>query len=86
MVWRIDYTETARKQLKKLDRQVARRIVNYMDSRVTASPRELGKPLRGEMGELWRYRIGDTRVLCDIQDGVLVVLVVKLGHRKEVYS
>ena len=86
MAWTINYTDTAKKQLRKLDKQVARKIIHYMDSRVTNEPRTQGKALKGELGELWRYRVGDTRVLCAIQDGSLTVLVVKLGHRKNVYS
>lgn len=85
MVWTISYTDSARKQLRKLDRQVARKILDYMDDRVTQDPRSFGKALKGNLGELWHYRIGNTRVLCDIQDQHLVVLVVKLGHRKNVY-
>ena len=87
MAWTIDYSNTAKEQLRKLDKPVARHIVNYMDERIPTleSPRSAGKPLVGVLGGLWRYRIGDCRVICDIQDGALRVLVVRLGNRREVY-
>lgn len=89
MVWIIKYTESSSKQLKKLDQQTALRILNYMDERVAvlANPRSLGKNLKGpKMGEYWRYRVGDIRVICNIVDGQLTVLVVEIGNRREVYS
>ena len=88
MAWRIDYTETARKQLRKLDRQAALRIVNFMDERIAgqADPRRTGKALAGPLiGTYWRYRVGSYRIVCDIQDGVLCVLVIAIGSRKDVY-
>ena len=87
MAWRIEYAETAKKQLRKLDKVAARRIVDFMDERVAPSddPRELGKALKGSLGDLWRYRVGDFRVFSDIQDGVLTVLVLQIGNRREVY-
>lgn len=87
MAWTIEYAETAKKQLRKLDKVLARRIVDFMDERIARSdnPRELGKALKGSLGDLWRYRVGDYRVLCDIQDGVLTVLVLQIGNRREVY-
>lgn len=85
--WTIEYTATARSQLRKLDKQMARRIVDYMDERVAQleNPRNLGKALTGPMGELWRYRVGDCRVICEIQDDALRVLVVRVGSRDRVY-
>lgn len=87
MAWAIEYAETAKKQLRKLDRAAARRIVDFMDERVATSddPRALGKALKGPLGDLWRYRVGDFRVICDIQDKVLMVLVLQVGNRREVY-
>jgi mRNA interferase RelE/StbE len=83
----IEYAETAKTQLRKLDRPSARRIVDYMDERVATldDPRSAGKPLSGALGGLWRYRIGDYRVICDLQDGQLRVLVVRIGNRREIY-
>jgi mRNA interferase RelE/StbE len=87
LVWKIDYAETAKKQLRKLGKPVARRILDFMDERVAPSddPRAMGKALKGPLGELWRYRVGDYRVICDIQDRVLTVLVLQIGNRREVY-
>ncbi|MFZ1546061.1 MAG: type II toxin-antitoxin system RelE/ParE family toxin [Candidatus Nitrotoga sp.] len=87
MAWTIDYTETAKAQLSKLDKQTARRIVDFMDERVAGreNPRDSGKALTGSLGGFWRYSVGDCRVICDIQDGVLRVLVVQVGNRREIY-
>ena len=88
MVWIIKYTESSSKQLKKLDQQTALRVLNYMDERVAvlADPRSLGKNLKGpKIGEYWRYRVGDIRVICNIVDGQLTVLVIEIGNRREVY-
>lgn len=87
MAWTIKYARTAKDQLRKLDKSVARRVVDFMDERVAASddPRRIGKALKGPLGDLWRYRVGDYRIICDIQDGVLTVLVLQIGNRKEVY-
>lgn len=87
MDWTVDYTDTAKGQLKKLDKQIARRIVDFMDERVAGreNPRDSGKALTGPLGDFWRYRVGDCRVICDIQDGVLRVLVVQVGNRREIY-
>jgi mRNA interferase RelE/StbE len=87
LAWTIEYAETARKQLRKLDKAAARRILDFMDKRVAPSedPRSVGKALKGPLGDLWRYRVGDYRVLCDIQDGVLKVLVLQIGNRRDVY-
>jgi mRNA interferase RelE/StbE len=88
LVWIIKYTESSSKQLKKLDRQTALRVLDYMDERVAvvADPRTLGKSLKGpKMGEYWRYRVGDIRVICNILNGQMTVLVIQIGNRREVY-
>ena len=88
MAWTIDYTETARKQLRKLDQQTARRIVDFMDERIATQedPRNTGKALTGPIfGVYWRYRVGDCRIICDLQDGALCILVIEIANRKEVY-
>ena len=87
MAWTIEYTTTARSQLRKLDRKAARRVLDYIDVRVArlGDPRSLGKALAGPMGGLWRYRVGGCRVICEIRDRALRVLVVRLGHRRDVY-
>jgi mRNA interferase RelE/StbE len=88
LAWKINYTETALKQLRKLDRSTARRLIDFMAERIgpQTNPRAQGKALRGpEFSSLWRYRVGDYRILCDIQDGTLCVLVIEVGHRREIY-
>lgn len=88
MPWIIKYTESAQRQLKKLDKSVALRVLDYMDERVAVlvDPRVAGKNLVGpKLGSYWRYRVGDVRVICDIQDQEVVILVVEIGHRREVY-
>ena len=87
MAWTIDYADTAKGQLRKLDKQVARRIVDFMDARAARleNPRSIGKALTGPLGAFWRYRVGDCRVICDIQDGALRVLVIQVGNRSEIY-
>ena len=87
MVWTVEYTDSALRQLRKLDRRVARRVVEYMDELVAVldDPRRRGKALTGPMGGLWRYRIGRCRVVCEIQDQVLRVLVLRVAGRDRVY-
>lgn len=84
MAWTIDYADTAKKQLSKLDKPTAWRIVDYMDERIAEpeNPRSTGKALTGPLGGLWRYRVGDCRVICEIQDNALRVLVVQIGNRR----
>ncbi|MBW6512217.1 MAG: type II toxin-antitoxin system RelE/ParE family toxin [Desulfuromonadaceae bacterium] len=88
MSWTIEYTRTAETQLRKLDKQVARRILDYLDDNIASleNPRTRGKALSGPLGELWRYRIGDYRVICEIQDNAMRILVVEAGHRKQIYK
>lgn len=87
MAWRIKVTGSAERQLGKLDKQVTRRIINYLRERIStlADPRELGKSLQGPLGEYWQYRVGDYRIIVDIQDSSLVVLVVAIGDRKQIH-
>ena len=88
MAWTISYTATATKQLRNLDRPIARRLIDFMDERIAAQadPRSTGQALRGPLrGAYWRYRVGDYRIICDIQDGALTVLVIEIGNRKEIY-
>lgn len=88
MVWRVEFATPALRELDKLDRHVARRILAFLHDRVLArdDPRGVGQALKGsELGELWKYRIGDYRVIGAIEDSVLRVLVVRVGNRKDVY-
>jgi mRNA interferase RelE/StbE len=87
LAWRIELTETAAKQLAKLDKGDTRRIAAFLRDRLAPldDPRTAGKALQGPLGALWRYRVGDFRLLATIEDDVLRVLVVRVGHRREVY-
>lgn len=88
MAWRIELTATAAKQLGKLDKAQARRITTFLRQRLATldGPRSAGKALTGpQLGSFWRYRVGDYRLICDVQDGVLRILVIEIGHRREVY-
>ncbi len=84
----INYSDKALKSLRKMDKQNARRIVDFMDLRIAVldNPRESGKSLKGELGEFWRYRVGDYRVLCEIRDDELVILAATIGHRRKIYE
>jgi len=88
LAWAIEYDPGALKDLKKLDRQIQREILDYMDERVARAkdPRDFGKPLRASRFGLWRYRVRDYRIICELQERRLVVLVVAVGHRSTVYE
>jgi mRNA interferase RelE/StbE len=87
LAWTIELSRTAEKQIAKLDRQAQETIVRFLRQRLARSenPRQWGKPLQGEKRGLWRYRVGDYRVICDIQDGRITVIVLQVGQRKDVY-
>jgi len=88
LAWTIKVTKSAAKQLKKLDKLVQRRILSFLFHKVENSnnPRRQGKALRGKQGELWRYRVGDYRIICHLEDKSVTVLVLAVGHRKEIYK
>jgi mRNA interferase RelE/StbE len=85
--WQIEITRTAERQITKLSRPAQKAIQRFLRERLlpAENPRQWGKPLRGEKQGLWRYRVGDYRLICDIQDEWVVVLVLEVGHRKDVY-
>lgn len=88
MAWRIEFHPGAEKELSKFDRETARRLVRFLRDRVATleDPRSLGEPLKGpEVGRFWKYRVGDYRLICDIQDERVTILVVRIGHRRDVY-
>ena len=88
MTWRIEFAQSAETALGKLDRQVARRILRFLHERIAPieDPRSIGAPLSGpELGRFWKYRVGDYRAICEIHDNRLVVVVVRVGHRRAVY-
>ena len=88
MAWTIELEAGAVRDLARLGKEPARRIRDYLASRVARlkDPRGLGEAMKGSSSGLWRYRVGDYRVICEILDAKLIVLVVKLGHRKDVYK
>ncbi len=87
MAWTVEIGDVAERQLRKLDRQVQKRILDWLDDRIEGckNTRHFGEPLKGDKAGFWRYRIGDYRVLCDIQNKHVVVLVLTIGHRRQVY-
>ena len=88
MAWKIELSVEADRELNKLDPQHAKRILKFLRARVAnlENPRSLGKPLQGSrLGEFWSYRVGDYRLICKIEDDRLLVLVLDIGHRREVY-
>lgn len=88
MSWVYRFDERALKELKKLGRPAQIEILAYLDKRVAGkeNPRRFGKALRGNLAGLWRYRVGDYRILCQIKEGQLLILVISVGHRKNVYE
>ena len=86
-MWRLEFSKRADKQLSKMDPGVRRVIVSWLLKNIDGcdDPRAHGKGLTSNRSGEWRYRIGDYRVLCDIQDEELVVLAIEIGHRREVY-
>jgi len=89
LAWRIEFEDVAMKELAKLDKPVARRIVAFLRERVAVldDPRSIGEALKGSrLGEFWKYRVGDYRIITNIEDGVMRILVLKVGNRREVYK
>ena len=87
MVWEIIFEDKALKVLKNLDKPIATRIIDFMENRISTSinPRSLGAALQGsELGDFWKYRVGDYRIIAQILDNEVIILVVKIGNRKEV--
>jgi mRNA interferase RelE/StbE len=87
LAWQIEFTPAAEKQLAKIDRQSAQRIVNFLRERIATAedPRRHGKALKGVLREFWRYRVGHHRIICRIEDDRLLVLVVRVAHQREFY-
>lgn len=87
MAWRIEIADSAKKQLAKLDKTAVKRIISFLKERIALNgdPRSSGKALAGELRDLWRYRVGDYRIVCEIQDRILCILVVRVGHRSDIY-
>ena len=87
MEYKVEYDKKARKDLRKMDKHQAKLITDWVDENLDGctNPRALGKELTGNLKGYWRYDIDVYRLICDIQDGVCKIIIVKLGHRKEVY-
>ena len=88
MKWKIEYTETAKKAFLAIDKQAAKRIKKYLDERIATEddPRRFGEGLTENLAGLWRYRVGNFRVIAEIQEHKVVVLIVRIGHRSKVYG
>jgi mRNA interferase RelE/StbE len=88
LAWQIKFDDASKKDLAKLDKQIARRITAFLRERVAVldDPRSIGEALKGaDLGEFWKYRVGDYRIISSIEDSALRILVVKIGNRREVY-
>lgn len=88
MAWRIEFDPRTEKELKRLDLPMRRRIMRFLAERVAPlkDPRSLGGPLHGPiLGKFWKYRVGDYRLICDIQDRVITIVVLHVAHRRDVY-
>jgi len=87
LAWRVEISRTAERQITKLDRQVQTQLLRYLREKIREAPepRQFGKALRGEKKGLWRYRVGNYRIICDIRDADNTVVVLALGHRRHVY-
>jgi mRNA interferase RelE/StbE len=86
--WRVEFDRNAARELRKLGEPARRTILRYLRERIATAddPRRLGKPLAGEFAGLWRYRIGDYRLIVTFEDDRLIVLVLRVAHRREVYD
>ncbi len=88
MTWTVEFDDGAAKELRKLDRQAQQEILRYLRERIATDedPRRFGKPLSRDLAGLWRYRVRNYRMICHIEDDKLVVLVLRVGHRKDIYE
>jgi len=89
MTWKIEIVPSAIKELDKLDQQVAKRILRFLHKRVASlkDPRSIGHALKGsKFGEYWRYRVGDYRIITKIEDNILLIIVLRIGHRNQIYN
>ncbi|OGW59461.1 MAG: addiction module toxin RelE [Nitrospirae bacterium RBG_16_64_22] len=88
MAWRIEFAPQTEKDFRRIDHSDRQRILHFLRERVSPldDPRSLGEPLHGpDLGRFWKYRVGRYRVICDIQEEHIVILVVRVGHRKDIY-
>jgi mRNA interferase RelE/StbE len=88
LIWKVEWDDRARKELRKLDPSIQKKILSYMRKYICSqsSPKRLGRNLAHDKAGLWRYRIGDYRLICKIEDHTVTILVLAVGHRKEIYK
>jgi len=88
LAWKIEFENAAKKDLKRLDRQTQKNILQYLRNRIITDedPRRFGNPLSKNLSGLWKYRIGDYRLICEIQKEKMIVLVLRVGHRSKIYG
>lgn len=86
MTWHIEWDDRARKELRSLDKSVQNKILEYMRSRASKNPRNFGKELSGDRDGLWRYRLENYRIICQLKDDQLLVFIIAVGHRKDIYN
>lgn len=88
MAWNVEFLDTAKRQLRKIDKTWQAAILDYLEDEIAPlqDPRSRGKALVRDKRGLWRYRVGDYRILCEIRDTELVITAVAIGHRREVYG
>jgi len=88
LIWKVDFSSAAQKELRRLDKTIQDRIIRYCRERLETEqdPRRFGEELIGDKSRLWRYRIGDYRLICEFEENHLVVVALSVGHRREVYQ
>ena len=88
MAWKIEFEKNAKKEIKKIDRQAQRVILRFLREKIATNenPRRFGGPLTRNLIGFWKYRIGDYRLICDIQEEKVIVLVLRVGHRRKIYG
>lgn len=88
MDWRIEFLATAKRELKKLDNRWQLAILDYLEDEIASldNPRSRGKSLVGDKQGIWRYRVADYRIVCEIRDSELLIVAITIGHRKNVYD
>lgn len=88
MSYKVEYSKSAQKQIKKMDLYTKVMLTRWITKNLVdcSNPRQHGKALKGNLKNQWRYRVGDYRILCDIEDDKLIILVINVGHRKEIYT
>lgn len=86
--WSLEFTDRANKDFKKLDAETYRKVNAFIEKNLlqTSNPRALGKPLSGNLKEFWRYRVGNYRLICEIIDNKMIIIMMKIDHRKNVYK